>query len=246
MVSLNDADIFFTASLGDHMKLRFVFAGLLVAAVAVSAQTPPLLPLSASSAVTSASAPSPVAKVASQPILQPSPSVWEPKDYALMVGTCVTFLLGVFTLCLGIWNAKENRRNALANQRLGERTTFVNTVSSQRIKWIEQLRQDIGAFSGIVYHWSHSEMKGKAGEGDLLKEMDRLRHVIRLRLNPLGAHDKTIEALIEEIPHYTDPQCQTELVQALERLTKATQALLKEEWDKVKRESGNEPLSDRA
>jgi hypothetical protein len=228
------------------MKLRLVLASLLFAAVAASAQVPPSLPSNASGASSSASAPSSIASVASQPVLQPSSSVWEPKDTALLVGTGVTFLLGVFTLCLGIWNANENRRNALANQRLGERTTFVNIVTSQRIKWIEQLRQDIGAFSGIVYHWSHSEMAGKAGEGDLLKEMDRLRHVIRLRLNPLGEHDKTIEKLIEEIPHYTDPQRQTELVDALERLTKATQALLKEEWDKVKRESGHGALSDRA
>jgi len=89
-------------------------------------------------------------------------------------------------------------------------------------------------------------MAGKPGEADMLKELDRLRHVIRLRLNPLGQHDKTIEALIEEIPRYTDPRRQKELVDALERLTKTTQALLKEEWDKVKRESEHGPLSERA
>lgn len=226
------------------MKLGLVFASLLFAAAVASAQVLPSSPSNASG-TSDLSAPSTISKATRQSILQPS-SVWEPKEIALLVGTTVTFILGVFTLGLGIWNAIENRRNARANQRLGERTTFVNTVTSQRIKWIEQLRQDIGAFSGIVYHWSHSEMAGKEGEGDLLKEMDRLRHIIRLRLNPLGEHDKTIEKLIEEIPRYTDPRRQAELVEALERLTKATQALLKEEWDKVKLESGHKSLSDRA
>lgn len=156
----------------------------------------------------------------------------EPKDYVLAGGVIVT-------LVLGIWNA-------FANHRINRRTTFVNTVTSQRIKWIEQLRQDIGAFCGIVYHWSHSEMEGKPEEGEMIREFDRLRHVIRLRLNPLGELDQTIESLIKEIPHYTDPRQQNKLADALERMTKATQTLLKEEWDKVKCESENGPLSERA
>ncbi|MDP1656686.1 MAG: hypothetical protein Q8K91_01225 [Hylemonella sp.] len=137
----------------------------------------------------------------------------EAKDYVLAAGVVVTFLLGVW--------------NALINHRINKRTTFVNTVTSQRIKWIEQLRQDIGAYCGLAYHWSHSEMSGKPGEAELLKELDRLRHVIRLRLNPLGEHDRKIETLIEEIPHYTDPRLQKELVDALDRMTRTTQALLK-------------------
>jgi hypothetical protein len=52
--------------------------------------------------------------------------------------------------------------------------------------------------------------------------------------------------LIDEIPHYTAPERQKELVNALERMTRATQALLKEEWEKVKQESVHGPLSERA
>lgn len=156
----------------------------------------------------------------------------EPKDWVLAAGVVVT-------LFLGAWNA-------VVNYRINKRTTFVNTVTSQRIKWIEQLRQDISAFSGLTYHWAHTDLEGKPGEAELLKEVDRLRHVIRLRLNPTGAHDKKIEALIAEIPRYTDSSRQKELTDALERLTVATQALLKEEWEKVKKESQHGPLSERA
>ena len=143
------------------------------------------------------------------------------------------------TLVLGLWNL-------WANLRTNKRTTFINTVTSQRIKWIEQLRLDIGAFCGLTYHWSHTDIEGKPSEAEILKEVDRLRHVIRLRLNPKGEHDRAIEALIEEIPRYTDPSQQKELSAALERLVRVSQALLKEEWDKVKRESEEGPLSERA
>ena len=156
----------------------------------------------------------------------------EPKDIVLAVGVAVTLLLG-------IWNA-------VVNHRVSKRTTFINTVTSQRIKWIEQLRQDIGAFCGLTYHWAHTDIEGKPEEAELLKEVDRLRHVIRLRLNPEGEHDKAIAALIEEIPRLTAPENQAKLVVALERMTHTTQLLLKEEWEKVKRESEHGPLSERA
>jgi len=116
----------------------------------------------------------------------------EPKGYVLVLAAGV-----VVTLLLGLWNAVVNYRNS-------RRTNFVNIVTSQRIKWIEQLRQDIGSYCGLTYHWSHSEMEGKSGEADMVKELDRLRHVIRLRLNPHGEPDRIIENLIEEIPKYTD------------------------------------------
>lgn len=70
----------------------------------------------------------------------------EPKDWVLAAGVVVT-------LVLGGWNA-------VVNHRINKRTTFVNTVTSQRIKWIEQLRQDISAFAGLTYHWSHTDIEG--------------------------------------------------------------------------------------
>ncbi len=156
----------------------------------------------------------------------------EAKDWVLAAGVVGTFVLGLWNL----W----------ANLRTNKRTAFINTVTSQRIKWIEQLRQDIAAFCGLTYHWSCTDLEGKPSEADLLKEVDRLRHVIRLRLNPKGAHDRDIEALIKEIPRYTDPSRQKELNDALERLVRVSQDLLKEEWEKVKKESKEGPLSERA
>lgn len=131
---------------------------------------------------------------------------------------------------LGVWNLVVNYRNT-------RRTNFINIVTSQRVQWIEQLRQDISTYSGLIYTWSASNMEGKPEEFEMVRDIDRLRHVIRLRLNPKGSHDKQIEALLDKIPKYTDPSQSAKLSDALNRLTVTTQLLLKEEWEKVKREA---------
>lgn len=147
----------------------------------------------------------------------------EPKDIIYGVGILLTFLLGIWNLVSNYWASR--------------RTTFINTVTNQRVKWIEQLRQDISAFSGLTHTWCFSELEGKPEEYELLKETDRLRHAIRLRLNPSGQHDQKIEALIAKIPNLTHITQREELKKALNELTAATQLLLKEEWERVKLES---------
>jgi len=147
----------------------------------------------------------------------------EPKDIVYAISIMLTFAVGVWSLVLNYRNTR--------------RTNFINTVTSQRVRWIEQLRQDISAFSGLTYTWSASNMEGKPQEYEMVNEIDRLRHVIRLRLNPAGTHDKRVEALLEEIPRYTDPSQSAKLSAALNDLTATTQFLLKEEWEKVKREA---------
>ena len=154
----------------------------------------------------------------------------ELKDFVVALGIAVTLLLG-------LWNLWVSHRTS-------RRTSFVNTVTSQRIKWVEQLRQDIGAFSGLAYHWSCTNIEGEEEKRKIIIELDRLRYVIRLRLNPKGALDAKIEKLVESISRVSEDQ--DEVTKILEELTVASQALLKEEWDKVKAESEYGPLSSRA
>jgi hypothetical protein len=145
------------------------------------------------------------------------------KDVVYAIGILLTFALGV-------WNLVVNYRNT-------RRANFINTVTAQRVKWLEQIRQDISTFCGLTYTWCHSGLAGTPQEHEMLKEIDRLRHVIRLRLNPDGTHDNAIERLIAEIPKYTDISQRDKLAKALEELTVTSQRLLKEEWEKVKREA---------
>jgi hypothetical protein len=145
------------------------------------------------------------------------------KDFFYAAGIVLTFLFSV--------------GNLIFNLRSARRASFINTVTSQRVKWIEQLRQDVATYVGLTYTWSASRMEGKPQEFEMVKEIDRLRRVIRLRLNPLGRYDKQITALLEDIPKYTDPLSFAKLSPALDELTMTTQLLLKKEWEKVKDES---------
>ena len=136
----------------------------------------------------------------------------------------------VLTFVIGVWNI-------VGNYRVSRRTVFINTVTAERVKWIEKLRANISAFCGLTHTWRFSEIEGKPSELDVVKELDRLRYLIRLQLNPKGTLDKQIEALIARIPNLTHSSQQTELTAALNQLVETTQQLLKEEWEKVKDET---------
>lgn len=66
------------------------------------------------------------------------------KDIAYIVSILLTFLVGV-------WNLVLNYRNT-------RRTNYINTVTAQRVKWLEQIRQDISSFCGITYTWHYSDL----------------------------------------------------------------------------------------
>jgi len=140
------------------------------------------------------------------------------------------YIIGITsTLILGVWNAVNNYRSS-------KRTSFINTVTTERVKWIERLRNNISSFVGLTHTWGRSKLECK-DEFDVLKKIDNLRYLIRLQLNPNGKHDKKIEELIALIPNLTDPSEDENLEQAKKELIENTQLLLKEEWDKVKLES---------
>lgn len=154
----------------------------------------------------------------------------EAKDWAYAAGILVTFVLGA-------WNFVHLRRAA-------RKAGFVKTVTNQRVIWIEQLRQDMSRFIGLTHTWAMSEIEGTDGALEVLKEIDRLRYVIRLRLNPNDAPDRRIADLIKHVPDLTDASKHDELLQTLEVLTVATQEMLKVEWEKVKSESKDGDLKD--
>lgn len=154
----------------------------------------------------------------------------EPKDYIYAAGIVVT-------LVLGIWNFVQHHRSS-------RKTSFINTVTAQRIQWLEQIRQDVAKFVGLTHHWAISELEGMPSEEDLLREIDHLRYVIRLRLNPKDDPDKKIAALVKRIPDLTDESKRNELFPALEELITATQDMLKAEWEKVKAEAKDGDLKD--
>lgn len=155
----------------------------------------------------------------------------EDKNFIYAVGILVT-------LGLGIWNFIQGYRAT-------RKASFINTVTSQRLLWIEQMRQDVSKYVGLTHTWVMSNLEGTKAEPEMLQEIDRLRYVIRLRLNPDDTPDRKIAALIKKIPKLTDVSNQEELLLSLEQLTTETQDMLKNEWEKVKAESKDGDLSEK-
>jgi hypothetical protein len=155
----------------------------------------------------------------------------EGKDFAVLAGIATTFLLG-------LWNLFENRKSS-------GRTRYIQTVTNQRIAWIEQLRQDIAAFISLANSVGLDCKLGGVSERHERIELSRLRQVIRLRLNPKGDWDKLIDIQLTEayeLAYKTDVSNEHDLLNKLDDLAVASRLLLKEEWEKVKFEAINGQL----
>ena len=154
----------------------------------------------------------------------------EPKDYIYAFGILVTLGLGIWNFVQGYYGTRK--------------ASFINTVTAQRVLWIEQMRQDVSTFVGLTHTWAMSSLEGTPPEPEMLKEIDRLRHVIRLRLNPDDTPDRDIAKLVKRIPVLTHESQREELLESLEALTIATQEMLKVEWEKIKAESKDGDLKE--
>jgi hypothetical protein len=156
----------------------------------------------------------------------------EPKDIILIAGVAVTLLLGI--------------GNLIYNVLLSRRTAFINTVTSERVKWIGSVRENLSRFVGLNHHWFvlHQDLEEEKKD-EITQELRILRYKIRLQLNPSPfAHvEQHIMKLLDEIAdrgstHGFDMQ------HKLDRLVLYGQKLLKLEWDRVKTEAQRGALSD--
>ena len=137
----------------------------------------------------------------------------------------------IATLLLGLYNLYVNRR-------IINRTQFIDTITAERINWLEKIRLDISRFSGLTSFWVKSLQNIESEESnEVLKEIDVLRVMIKLRLNPEGKHDQEIMRLLDVVSQLTNETDLSVLNGELEKLTIHSQKLLKEEWERVKKES---------
>jgi hypothetical protein len=85
----------------------------------------------------------------------------------------------------------------------------------------------------------------KAKKKDVFKKIDRLRMLIQLQLDPNeGHHKKIIDLITNTIPDLAGkigcmvpPDEKPPLDKALDELISTSQLLVKEEWDRVKKEA---------
>lgn len=140
--------------------------------------------------------------------------------------TSVSILLTFFTALIGL----------IISWRNSQKTSFINTVTASRIRWIEIIRNNVSEFCGLIHHISLTPLKEDEMK-PFVEKIDRLRFVIKLQLNRSDNFDKKIIEKINLIPDLTDPKRNSELTKEINELIELTQDLLKLEWEGVKEES---------
>lgn len=145
----------------------------------------------------------------------------ELKDIALWVGLAVTLTLGL----VNYHGVKVTARRA----------SFVNTITSERIRWIAKVRESVALLCSLCDTWLNHP--NSIDRQDVQRRIEQVRHEIILLLNPNDEQVKKLVSLITQMPS-KDRALTTEAFCALElEVVLATQAMLKREWDKVKDEA---------
>ena len=148
----------------------------------------------------------------------------ETKDIIAIAGIVGTLLVSTATLLYSIWSNK--------------RSSFLNTVTTSRLKWIDSLRDKVAEFIAVTARIARN------GEGEdvsvLAMQRDTLLHQIVLHLNPYDPEDQQIRTFAERARELTDVgEKPSEIANTLRELREATGDYLKKEWNRVKRESGD-------
>lgn len=143
------------------------------------------------------------------------------KDIIYAFGIMFTFAIGVANLFILIRNNKKN--------------VFINAITTSRIKYIQEIRNCISEFCGLIYSYNNrlSSIDDKS-LFELHKQADRIKYLIQLYLNPEDKFwDCNIISLIDEIIELSDKNPKDKI----EELIILTQYLLKLEWEGAKLES---------
>lgn len=151
-----------------------------------------------------------------------------PTEIVLSAGVAVTLVLGI--------------ANLVYNLRTSKRAAFVNTVTSERIKWISKVRENISVLCALCNQWLLHRPQDAT---ELLRKIEQLKSEIRLQLNPNDPEDRDIERLLGRLPSWTQSMTPEEYWTLQNALITSTQTLLKREWDKVKDESTKGDLRSR-
>lgn len=109
----------------------------------------------------------------------------ELKDWITIIGIGLTFVIGIFNLFNGI--------------KINKRTVFVNAITSERVKWMGQLKELIAEYLSLTTFY---ERKPVLEGEDLAKYFERLIYLqnrIKLHLNYVDLKDEEINLLIEKI-----------------------------------------------
>lgn len=139
------------------------------------------------------------------------------------IGALVGAVLGfIGSLLSTIGKSKDTSKDVLTR-----------TVTNERAQWRNDLRELAGEFVENTLRIASNDPGGS------IYTLEKKRVLIRLRLNPNPDHtlDASILASIRTIVQHVRAQNSDLLLESLEKFEQDIQSLLKQEWDKSKREA---------
>jgi len=169
---------------------------------------------------------------------------------AVLIASPLVALVAAGAGWVSVYIQRENvRRQIEAQLNIAARQSRASVVSASRQRWIDAIRDDVAEFLSVEDAFKALRSRGSmisAGQHAILADEEALtrrrvllRKRIELRLNPVKDHH---QALL----HAMDLHMATSAPDPLREVDvrDKTKALLKQEWERVKREaSGTEPLT---
>lgn len=135
--------------------------------------------------------------------------------------TAVVALLGLVVGLVSLW----------ATLRSSRRTSFINTITAERVKWIGKVRENVSSLCALCERFHVHP----AVDPELLEKISRVKCEVQLQLN--GTEDEELDALLSQLPRAQSASDPDAWYKLRDQLIKATRQMLKREWDKVKDES---------
>lgn len=127
---------------------------------------------------------------------------------------------------------------AIVSSLSSARDIYVNSITSERSKWIEKLRTNITKYIAIVEEISvEANDNPNPDIGKQMLELSELSAMLRLQLNPDGAVDQSITSLMASAYLLCPAGRSKNLHKTQSLLIAHSQWLLKDEWEVVKMEA---------
>ncbi|WP_274629222.1 hypothetical protein [Arvimicrobium flavum] len=124
--------------------------------------------------------------------------------------------------------------------RTSGRSTYGSTVTLERSRWINSLRENIAGMTSAVSSARAQADIGQYAGAEALERIHRLAGTLMLQLNPNGAIEQNLLKLIQPyIISAANPQGAQQFTDYQNAIFIHSQFLLKEEWEKVKTEASS-------
>ena len=156
-----------------------------------------------------------------------------------LIGIFLTFIVSTASLLITIFYSRK--------------TTFINTVTNSRIKYIQDFRRSVSNYLGLlrIYQSLKSDEKRSEKNIEILKSIEISKFQVLLFLNPENqTWDEYILIEIENLHNIivTSPEINPnsdDLNKVIEKFVVSVQYLLKLEWEGAKLESKKGIINER-